>query len=168
MLQPLCMPALIYLIYSLSHVIIDMYKEQYSKAMIEFWLSAIFTLLLNILCQQGLGIVSWFIVSIPFLLMTTIATLLLFAFKLNPATGEPLTQTTPPPDSPLQPSPYAYPIVVNYKNNHPSGYDRNDKYTTVPQQTQQTQQQTQQTQQQTQPQQSPELQKSLNYTVYMN
>ena len=61
MLQPLCMPALIYLIYSLTHVIIDMYKEQYSKAMIEFWISAIFTLLLNVLCQQGLGIVSGYI-----------------------------------------------------------------------------------------------------------
>ena len=96
MLQPLCMPALIYLLYSLTHVIIDTYKEQYSKAMIEFWISAIFTLLLNVLCQQGLGIVSWLIVSIPFILMTTIAGLLLFSFKLNPATGQPLqpTQTT--------------------------------------------------------------------------
>lgn len=146
MLQPLCMPALIYLIYSLTHVIIDTYKEQYSKAMIEFWISAIFTLLLNVLCQQGLGIVSWLIVSIPFILMTTIAGLLLFSFKLNPATGQPLqteqtqstqsaqptqtsqatqttqstqpTQTTPE-TKPTHPSGYAYPIVARY---NPSKY----------------------------------------------
>ena len=138
MLQSLCMPALIYLIYSLTHVIIDMYKEQYSKAMIEFWLSAIFTLLLNILCQQGLGIVSWLIVSIPFVLMTTIASILLFAFEVNPATGKPL-QPPPPPQPPQppqpQPSPYAYPIVARYKDTHPSGYDKKDKYTEVAPQT---------------------------------
>lgn len=137
MLQPLCMPALIYLMYSLTHVIIDMYKEQYNKAMIEFWISAIFTLLLNVLCQQGLGIISWLIVSIPFILMTTIAGLLLFSFKLNPATGQPLqteqpqstqstqptqtSQTTQPTPETKQthPSGYAYPIVARY---NPSKY----------------------------------------------
>jgi hypothetical protein len=141
------MPALIYLMYSLTHVIIDMYKEQYNKAMIEFWISAIFTLLLNVLCQQGLGIVSWIIVSIPFILMTTIASLLLFSFKLNPATGQPLqptqptqpphttqtqptqsTQTQPTQTQSTQPTPetkqthpsgYAYPIVARY---NPSKY----------------------------------------------
>ena len=143
MLQPLCMPALIYLLYSLTHVIIDTYKEQYSKAMIEFWISAIFTLLLNVLCQQGLGIVSWLIVSIPFILMTTIAGLLLFSFKLNPATGQPLqptqttqsTQSTQPtqstqstqttqttqPTQPTQTTQTTQPTPQT-KQTHPSGY----------------------------------------------
>jgi cytoskeletal protein RodZ len=117
--------------------------------MIEFWISAIFTLLLNVLCQQGLGIISWLIVSIPFILMTTIAGLLLFSFKLNPATGQPLqtqtnqstqhtqtsqtTQTTQPTQNTQTPQPtqttpetkqthpsgYAYPIVARY---NPSKY----------------------------------------------
>ena len=91
------MPALIYLIFSVTHVIIDMYKEQYDKAVLEFFVSAIFTLLLNLLCRQGLGIVSWLIVSIPFLLMTTIAGILLVSFKVNPATGQPLAPPPPPP-----------------------------------------------------------------------
>jgi hypothetical protein len=119
-----------------------MYKEQYSKAMIEFWISAIFTLLLNVLCQQGLGIVSWLIVSIPFILMTTIASLLLFSFKLNPATGEPLQQTqstqsvqttqtaqTMQPTQTTQTTQTTQPIQTNQptqipqtKQTHPSGY----------------------------------------------
>jgi len=133
MLQPLCMPALIYLLYSLTHVIIDTYKEQYSKAMIEFWISAIFTLLLNVLCQQGLGIVSWLIVSIPFILMTTIAGLLLFSFKLNPATGQPLQSTQPTqtnqttqPTQPTQPTQSTQTTqtqpIPETKQTHPSGY----------------------------------------------
>jgi cytoskeletal protein RodZ len=130
------MPALIYLIYSLTHVIIDMYKEQYSKAMINFWISAIFTLLLNVLCQQGLGIISWIIVSIPFILMTTIASLLLFSFKLNPATGEPLQQTTQPTQS-----------VQTTQTTQPTQPTQTTSTQTQPTQTQPTQTQPTQTQQ---------------------
>jgi len=174
MLQNLCMPALIYLIYSMTHVIIDMYKEEYSKAMIEFWMSVIFTLLLNILCQRGLGIISWLIVSIPFILMTTIATLLMFSFEVNPATGEPLEKTeTETKDETLKPSKYAYPIVAHYKDTHPASYDSKDKYTTI--QTPQTQQcqapQTQQTPQtsqtsQTSQSQQPQQVASISYQMY--
>ena len=44
----------------------------------------IFTLLLNILCNKGLGIISWLIVFIPFILMTYITAVLLFVFGLSP------------------------------------------------------------------------------------
>jgi hypothetical protein len=105
------MPALIYLIFSFTHVVIDTYKGLYNTAIIEIWISAVFTLLLNLLCQQNLGIISWIIISIPFLLMTVIATLVLFVFKLNPATGQALTPSqggttsTPPSAMPTtQPS----------------------------------------------------------------
>ena len=118
MLQPLCMPALIFLLFSVTHVIVDMYKEQYDRALIEFFIGAIFTLLLNLLCQQGLGIVSWFIISIPFLLMTTIAGILLYSFQVNPATGQPLQP------SQAQPQSYAYPIEAKV-----AAYDKNNKFT---------------------------------------
>jgi hypothetical protein len=45
------------------------------------------TLLLNILCIQGLTIVSWIIVFIPFILMTVIVSMLLYIFGLDAATG---------------------------------------------------------------------------------
>ena len=127
MLQPLCMPALIFLLFSVTHVIVDMYKEQYDRALIEFFIGAIFTLLLNLLCQQGLGIVSWFIISIPFLLMTTIAGILLYSFQVNPATGQPL-QTSQSKSS------YAYPIEAKV-----AAYDKNNKFTPTAQVTNQPQ-----------------------------
>jgi hypothetical protein len=45
------------------------------------------TLLLNILCQSGLGTISWIIVFIPFILMTVIVSMLLYIFGLNATTG---------------------------------------------------------------------------------
>ena len=95
MLNKLCMPALIYLIFSFTHVVVDTYKGLYNTAMIELWIGIVFTLLLNILCEQDLGIIAWLIISIPFLLMTIIASLVLFVFRLNPATGQALQSDTP-------------------------------------------------------------------------
>ena len=128
MLEKICMPALIYLIFSMTHVIIDTYKGLYNTAIIEFWISAVFTILLNLLCVHDMSIISWLIISIPFLLMTIIACLLLFSFRLNPATGQSLqpvpttptpttpTPTTSPTTSSPAPSMHAYPIDVLYSS----------------------------------------------------
>jgi hypothetical protein len=130
MLQPLCMPALIFLIYSVCHVIVDMYKEEYDKALMEFFVSAIFTFLLNILCQSGLGIVSWCIVSIPFILMTTIAAILVYSLKVDPSTGKPLP---PPPPPPTHPAGTTFPIQVNYTQVPPPPGKSTASLTTAPQ-----------------------------------
>ena len=91
LLNKLCMPALIYFVYAFTHVFIDTIKGLYNTALIEMGIGLLITLVLNILCEQGLGVVSWLIISIPFILMTSIAALVLFVLKLNPATGKALT-----------------------------------------------------------------------------
>ena len=130
MLEQICMPALIYFVFSMTHVIIDTYKGLYNTAIIEFWLGAVFTILLNLLCIHDMSIISWLIISIPFLLMTVIAALLLFTFRLNPATGQALQPPPPPPNTPQPPpapttapttnspapSMHAYPIDVHYES----------------------------------------------------
>ena len=83
----LCGPALLYLGFSLIQIIIDIFKNLYNTALIKFIVMIIITILLNILCEAGLSIVSWFIVFIPFIFMTIIVTLLLFVFGLDPNEG---------------------------------------------------------------------------------
>ena len=46
------------------------------------------TLLLNALCQMGLGIVSWIFVFIPFIFMTVIVAMLLYIFGLKDSSGK--------------------------------------------------------------------------------
>jgi hypothetical protein len=48
----------------------------------------IITILLNALCQSGMGIVSWIIVFIPFIFMSVIVAILLYVFGLDAATGK--------------------------------------------------------------------------------
>lgn len=85
--ENLCPPALIYLVYSLVQIVIDTLKGLYNTAFIKVWIMLLFTALLNVLCQQGLGIVSWVIVFLPFVFMALITTILLFNFGLDPASG---------------------------------------------------------------------------------
>jgi len=86
-LDELCPPAILYVAFSLTHIVIDLFKNLYNTAFLKFIVMIIFTLLLNILCQQGLDIVSWFIVFVPFIMMTVITSVLLFMFGLSPSKG---------------------------------------------------------------------------------
>jgi len=84
----LCPPALIYLLFSITQVVIDTVKGLYNTALIKIWVAVIFTILLNYLCQSGLGIISWLIVFVPFILMTLVVSILLLMFGLDPSTGK--------------------------------------------------------------------------------
>ena len=86
--QKICPPALIYLMFSIAQVSIDASQGSYNTAFIKIWVALIFTILLNYLCVTGLGIVSWLIVFIPFILMTVIVSMLLEMFGLDPNTGK--------------------------------------------------------------------------------
>jgi len=82
-----CSPAIIYVIFSVTQIIIDLVKGLYNTALVKVLVMFMVTLLLNILCERGLGVISWLIVFIPFILMTVIVTLLLYFFGLNATTG---------------------------------------------------------------------------------
>jgi len=84
MISSLCPPALLYVVFSITHIVIDIYKQFYNTAFLKFLIMILFTLLLNLLCKGGLGIISWIIVFIPFITMTIITSMLLFIFKLSP------------------------------------------------------------------------------------
>lgn len=88
MIDKLCPPAILYLGFSLTHIIIDTFKGFYNTAFFKTIVMIIFTLLLNILCKQGLSIISWLIVFIPFILMTYITAVLMFVFGLSPSSDD--------------------------------------------------------------------------------
>ena len=83
----LCSPAIIYLIFSATQILIDIFKGLYNTAFMKVIVTIMVTLLLNILCQQGLSVVSWIIVFIPFILMSVVVSMLLYIFGLDVATG---------------------------------------------------------------------------------
>jgi len=83
----LCAPALIYVAFSLTQIVIDTFKGLYNTAFFKVIVMVIITILLNSLCEAGMSIVSWIIVFIPFIFMSVIVTILLYVFGLDPTTG---------------------------------------------------------------------------------
>ena len=84
----LCGPAIIYLIFSITQILIDIFKGLYNTAFMKSIVMIMVTLLLHILCEKGLSVVSWFIVFIPFIMMTVIVSMLLYVFGLDASTGK--------------------------------------------------------------------------------
>ena len=83
-LDNLCMPAILYIVFSLTQIVIDIFKNLYNVAFLKFIVMIIFTILLNLLCKNGLGVISWFIVFLPFITMTILTTLILFVVDRSP------------------------------------------------------------------------------------
>jgi len=84
----LCAPALIYLIFSILQIIYDIYNKLYDSALLKFFICIMITFLLNTLCQKNLQIIAWLIISIPFIMMTTITLILIYIFGFNKNTGK--------------------------------------------------------------------------------
>lgn len=84
----LCAPALIYVAFSLTQIVIDTFKGLYNTVFLKVIVMAIITILLNVLCQSGMGIISWVIVFVPFIFMSVIVAILLYVFGLDPSTGK--------------------------------------------------------------------------------
>ena len=83
MIDKLCSP-LLYLGFSLTQVTIDIFNNQFNKALVKLVIMTFFTLILNILCNRGLSMVSWIVVFLPFILLTYITSIMLFIFGLDP------------------------------------------------------------------------------------
>ena len=88
MIESLCPPAIIFLVLTLIQIFIDIFKAYYKEAFFKFIGMVLITMLLNLLCNKGLGIIAWFLVFIPFILMTIISVILLIVFGINPAEGD--------------------------------------------------------------------------------
>ena len=84
-LEGICPPALLYLAFSIIQIIIDLYRGDSLQALFKFIVMIIFTIVLNAICNSGMTIISWFIVFIPFIMMTYITTILFFVFGFNPS-----------------------------------------------------------------------------------
>ena len=123
MFEKICAPALIYLVFSLTQIIIDTMMGLYNTAFMKFIVATMVTFLLNTLCDRELTVVSWLIVFIPFILMTTIVTILLYVFGLDVAQGKFRKSSPPlpvprPSSNPINPYP-THGLSENYFYENP-------------------------------------------------
>ena len=126
MINKLCAPAILYVGFSLTQIIIDIFKRLYDIAFFKSIVMIVFTIILNVLCSQGLGVVSWLIVFLPFIMMTYITAILMITLGFgNDTTTETKNKVIYPSNYPKILHKHRQPII----NGH-IGEDNNTMYET--------------------------------------
>jgi hypothetical protein len=88
----LCTPALIYAIFSTIQIFFDLYGRQYILSISKLIVTIIFTYILNLLCSNGLSIISWFIIFIPFIFTLIFIEILLVSMGIHMIGSEAIEQ----------------------------------------------------------------------------
>ena len=83
----LCIPALVYMIFMMVHVIVATFEENYNDAILNVILGVLMTLLLQVICLRGMSVISWIIVFIPFIFYTYMIMIIGYVFGANPQRG---------------------------------------------------------------------------------
>ena len=96
----LCAPAILYVGFSLTQIIIDTFKGFYDVAFFKSIVMIVFTIVLNALCSQGLGIISWLIVFLPFIMMTYITAILMITLGFGNSPSDTKNKVVYPSDYP--------------------------------------------------------------------
>ena len=80
----LCTPALIYLVFFLTHSLVATFQNKYKHAILQILLGILMTFLLQLLCLRKMDIISWIIVFIPFIFYTYMIMIIYYVFGINP------------------------------------------------------------------------------------
>lgn len=84
----LCPPAILYLGFSIIQIIIDLFRSDHVTAFFKFLITIVFLFILQNLCDTGLSLISWFIVFIPFIMMTYVSSIVFYLFGMKPSPSE--------------------------------------------------------------------------------
>jgi hypothetical protein len=99
----------------------------YNTAFVKIIVTIIITFILNMLCDLDLGFISWIFVLIPFLFMTLIVSIILYALGYDIATGKSIQPTQEPKQpyiqtgftSPPIPPKFLPEVIVTQSSNPP-------------------------------------------------
>ena len=83
-LTSLCVPALIYFVFQLTHIMVSIFHNKPKAALLQIILGVLMVMLLQLLCMKGMNIISWIIVFLPFMFYTYTTMIIYYVFGLNP------------------------------------------------------------------------------------
>jgi len=87
MQKHLCNPALLYVIFASVQIIFDLFNEMWMLAITKSFVAIIFTFVLNMLCVNGMSMISWILVIIPFLFTLLLVEILIFILGFTSVTA---------------------------------------------------------------------------------
>ena len=83
-LNYLCPPALLYVVFFMINVVIEISEKKYKVALTQTIICVIFTCILQIFCNANMSIISWLLVFVPIILYTYMVIIIYLVFRMNP------------------------------------------------------------------------------------
>ena len=80
-IQSFCPPAIVYLVFSFTHVLMAVFDNDKKGAFLQAMMGILITLLLQFLCMNGLSIISWIVAFLPLIFYTYMVVLLYSIFE---------------------------------------------------------------------------------------
>ena len=85
-LDYLCPPALLYVVFFMIHVIIEISEQNYKGAITQTIICVIFTCILQLFCNSNMSLIAWILVFIPIIMYTYMVIIIYMVFRMDPDT----------------------------------------------------------------------------------
>lgn len=133
-LNYLCPPALLYAVFTLIYLILELSNEKYHEAFVKAIIGIIFICILQAFCTMNLGIISWILVMIPIIFYTYVTLLFFFVFGLDPKDSKTVSKTCskPEPTPAPTPAPKPQPKLEPYPVPDPSHWEPSKHKSSTP------------------------------------
>lgn len=93
-LNYLCPPALLYVVFFMINIIVEISEAKYKTAITQTIICIIFTCILQLLCVADMSVISWLLVFIPIIMYTYMVLIIFLVFRMNPQSNKQLILKT--------------------------------------------------------------------------
>ena len=83
-IDTLCPPAIVFIVFTMIHLIMELYDYKYKRALLKSILAILVICLLEALCLSNMQIISWVIVFIPLIIYSYMTLVIYFVFGTDP------------------------------------------------------------------------------------
>ena len=83
-LNYLCPPALLYVVFFMINIVAEISDKQYKTAFTQTIICIIFTCLLQLFCLADMSIIAWVLVFIPIMMYTYMVLIIFLVFRMSP------------------------------------------------------------------------------------
>jgi len=87
-LNYLCPPALLYVVFFTISIILEISEEQYKDALTQSIICIIFTCILQLFCMADMSLLAWILVFIPVIMYTYMVLIIFLVFRMSPKSNK--------------------------------------------------------------------------------
>jgi len=85
LLDNLCTPTIVFIVFAIAHLSLELYDKNYSLALLKVVLSVVMICLLELLCIVKLHLLAWILVFLPLIIYSYMTLIIFFVFGLDPS-----------------------------------------------------------------------------------